>query len=183
VPFAGHPTLGTAYIIQKEILKTHAKEIVLNLKAGQIPVGFGSDEDSSNALWMRQLDPVFGESYSARLLSEILGVNSNEIDERFPIQNVSTGLPTVIVPLKRLESVRKAKIVNSRYLDFTESISAKTILIFCPETYNLRQKRIILVHPPEHGFSVVVAYVLPAFSYKLQCIILGLRQGRLPFAA
>ena len=136
VPFAGHPTLGTAYIIQKEIVKTNVKEIVLNLKAGQIPVIFGNDKDYSNALWMRQLDPVFGERYSAKVLSKILGINSNEIDERFPIQNVSTGLPTVIVPLRRLKSVRKAKIVNSRYLDFTESISAKTILIFCPEVYD-----------------------------------------------
>jgi trans-2,3-dihydro-3-hydroxyanthranilate isomerase len=121
VPFAGHPTLGTAYIIQKEIVKTNVKEIVLNLKAGQIPVVFCNDEDYSNVLWMRQLDPVFGERYSTKVLSEILNINSNEIDERFPIQNVSTGLPTVIVPLKRLESVRKAKIVYSRYLDFTES--------------------------------------------------------------
>jgi trans-2,3-dihydro-3-hydroxyanthranilate isomerase len=136
VPFAGHPTLGTAYILQKEIVKTNVKEIVLNLKAGQIPVVFGNDKDYSNALWMRQLDPVFDERYSAKVLSEILGINSNEIDERFPIQNVSTGLPTVIVPLRRLKSVRKAKIVNSRYLDFTESISAKTILIFCPEVYD-----------------------------------------------
>lgn len=136
VPFAGHPTLGTAYIIQKEIVKTNVEEIVLNLKAGQIPVVFCNDEDDSNVLWMRQLDPVFGERYSAKVLSEILNINSNEIDERFPIQNVSTGLSTVIVPLRRLKSVRKAKIVYSRYLDFTESISAKTILIFCPEVYD-----------------------------------------------
>ena len=64
VPFAGHPTLGTAYILQKEIVKTNVKEIVLNLKAGQIPVVFGNDKDYSNALWMRQLDPVFDERYS-----------------------------------------------------------------------------------------------------------------------
>lgn len=136
VPFAGHPTLGTAYIIQKEIVKKYVKEIVLNLKAGRIPVVFRNDKEYSNILWMRQLNPAFGKKYNAKVLSEILGIESNEIDERFPIQNVSTGLPTVIVPLKKLESVKKAQIDSSKYLAFTESIAAKTILIFCPEVYN-----------------------------------------------
>ena len=135
VPFAGHPTLGTAHIIQKEIVKEPANEIVLNLKIGQIPVIFGTDE-YSDILWMRQLDPVFGDTYDAEIISKILSLDANEIDDRFPIQTVSTGLPTVIVPVKTLKSVKKANVVNSKYLDFTANIDAKTLLIFCSETYN-----------------------------------------------
>jgi trans-2,3-dihydro-3-hydroxyanthranilate isomerase len=187
VPFAGHPTLGTAYIIQKEIVKTNVKEIVLNLKAGQIPVVFCGDEDYSNVLWMRQLDPVFGERYSAKVLSEILNINSNEIDERFPIQNVSTGLPTVIVPLRRLKSVRKAKIVYSRYLDFTESISAKTILIFCSEAYdkdhdlNVRffAGRYGIAEDPATGSAngCLAAYLIKHRYFKREKIDLKVEQG------
>jgi len=40
LPFAGHPTLGTAYIIQREIIKKPSENVVLNLKVGQIPVTF-----------------------------------------------------------------------------------------------------------------------------------------------
>jgi len=136
VPFAGHPTLGTAYIIQKEIVKKSVKEIVLNLKAGRIPVIFGNAKECSDVLWMRQLEPVFGDTDDAEVLSKILSLDIKEIDDRFPIQHVSTGLPTVIVPLKSLKSVKRANVVNSKYLDFTEYIDAKTILIFCPEVYN-----------------------------------------------
>lgn len=136
VPFAGHPTLGTAYIIQKEIVKEPVKEIVLNLKAGRIPVVFSNAKEHSDILWMKQLEPVFGDTYDAEVVSKILGIDIKDIDERFPIQHVSTGLPTVIVPLKSLKSIKKAKVVNSKYLDFTENIIAKTILIFCPEAYN-----------------------------------------------
>ena len=136
VPFAGHPTLGTAYVIQNEIVKEPVNEIVLNLKAGRIHAIFGNDKECSDVLWMRQLEPVFGDTYDAEILSEILSLDIKEIDDRFPIQHVSTGLPTVIVPLKSLKSVKKANLVNSKYLDFTEDIAAKTILIFCPETYN-----------------------------------------------
>jgi trans-2,3-dihydro-3-hydroxyanthranilate isomerase len=135
VPFAGHPTLGTAHIIQKEIVKEPINEIVLNLKIGQIPVLFDTDE-YSDVLWMRQLDPVLGDTYDAELISKILSLDANEIDDRFPIQTVSTGLPTVIVPVKTLKSVKRANVVNSKYLDFTADIDAKTLLIFCSETYN-----------------------------------------------
>ena len=65
-----------------------------------------------------------------------MGLDANEIDDRFPIQTVSTGLPTIIVPVKTLKSVKRANVVNRKYLDFTSNIEAKTLLIFCPETYN-----------------------------------------------
>jgi trans-2,3-dihydro-3-hydroxyanthranilate isomerase len=186
VPFAGHPTLGTAYIIQKEVVKTHVREIVLNLKAGQIPVAFSNDKDSS-VLWMKQLDPVFGERYNANVLSEILDINSNEIDERFPIQYVSTGLPTVIVPLKRLESVRKAKIADSRYLDFTESITAKTVLIFCPEAYDKNHDLNVRFFAGRYGIAedpatgsangCLAAYLIKHRYFEKEKIDLKVEQG------
>jgi trans-2,3-dihydro-3-hydroxyanthranilate isomerase len=136
VPFAGHPTLGTAFIIHEEIEKKQGNEVVLNLKAGRVPVFFASSDEQSDVLWMKQLEPVFGDTYDAETVSKILDIDVNEIDSRFPIQEVSTGLPAVIVPLKTLESVKRVKIVNNRYLEFTEDIEAKTILVFCPETYD-----------------------------------------------
>ena len=136
VSFAGHPTLGTAYITRKEIVKEPINEIVLNLKAGRIPVKFDTNKKDRDVLWMRQLEPVFGDTYDSSLLSKVLSLTTKEIDNRFPIQQISTGLPTVIVPLNTLKAVKKAKIVNSKYYEFTENIEAKTILIFCPQTYD-----------------------------------------------
>jgi trans-2,3-dihydro-3-hydroxyanthranilate isomerase len=136
VPFAGHPTLGTAYIIRKEVVREPVNEIVLNLKVGQIPVVFSKTKENGEILWMRQPKPVFTNIYDPGKVAKILSLNTKEVDDRFPIQQVSTGLPTVIVPLKTLESVKKVKVNNIRYLDFTEDISAKTMLVFCPETYN-----------------------------------------------
>ena len=135
VPFAGHPTLGTAHIIQSEILKAPINKIILNLKIGQIPIFFDT-EGCSNVLWMRQRNPVFGDTYDRGLLSKILSLGTNEIDDRFPVQIVTTGLPTVIVPVKTLKSVKRANVVNNKYLDFTANIEAKTLLVFCSETYN-----------------------------------------------
>ena len=58
VPFAGHPTLGTAFVIQSEIIKKPVKTVVLNLKAGKIPVslygsrlGYLMDEAAPTSIW------------------------------------------------------------------------------------------------------------------------------------
>ena len=134
--FAGHPTLGTAFLIQREIIRKPVKEVVLNLKAGKIPVFFDYTSKDSCILWMKQLQPTFGKAYDAKLVSSILSLDVHDINTSFPIQEVSTGLPVIIVPLKTLESVKKARINKDEYFRFIKDIDAKTILIFCPETYN-----------------------------------------------
>ncbi len=137
VNFAGHPTLGTAFVIQHEIIKEPVNEVVLNLKAGKIPVYFKFTGEKSNNLWMKQLPPIFGDKFDAELLSKILGIDMSDINASFPIQDVSTGLPVVIVPLKTLDAMKKARINRDKYFEFIKNIEAKTILVFCPETYNV----------------------------------------------
>jgi len=141
VPFAGHPTLGTAYIIRNEILKGNAEKVVLNLKVGQIPVTFSED----GYCWMKQVEPVFGQQHSPKTIAPILGLDAAEMDERFPIEEVSTGLPFFIVPLKTLQTLTRAKVDKERYFEFIKDTLAKGILIFCPET-----------HEPQNNISVRV---------------------------
>jgi len=54
VPFAGHPTLGTAYVIKNEIIKEPAETVILNLKVGQIPVTFNYKGKDKDILWMKR---------------------------------------------------------------------------------------------------------------------------------
>jgi trans-2,3-dihydro-3-hydroxyanthranilate isomerase len=177
VPFAGHPTLGTAHVIRNEIIgdlgaikgpKNHsplnplpsregqqfvtsplageagvrgtfsggikygqAETIVLNLKVGQIPVTFGSDGIS----WMKQIEPSFGKQLSAETLALVLGLNMSEIDARFPIEEVSTGLPHILVPLRSLGSLKRARVDRDLYFDLIKNTWAKPIMIFCPESH------------------------------------------------
>ncbi|MDH5450397.1 MAG: PhzF family phenazine biosynthesis protein [Candidatus Bathyarchaeota archaeon] len=136
LPFAGHPTLGTAHVIHEEIVKEPSETVVLNLKIGQIPVTFSYSDERGDVLWMKQLQPKFGRTFDAELISQILSLNVKEIDDKFPIQDVSTGVPCIIVPLKTLDALKQARIAKDRYFEFIKDKQAKGILIFCPETYN-----------------------------------------------
>jgi trans-2,3-dihydro-3-hydroxyanthranilate isomerase len=134
LPFAGHPTLGTAYVLQRGILKKRVNEIILNLGVGPIPVTFTYRSGRADILWMRQNPPQFGRTLDAILVSHLLGVPHEEIDTRYPIEEVSTGLPFIIVPLKSLAFLQKYRLIHEGYFKLVEDIEAKDVLFFCPQT-------------------------------------------------
>lgn len=136
LPFAGHPTLGTAFVIQQEIINQPVEEVILNLVVGQIPVTFNYRDRVADILWMRQKSPTFGQVLSAETLARVLNLEVSEIESKVPIQEVSTGVPFIIIPLKTLASLKKAKVNLDKYFELIETTEAKEILIFCPETYS-----------------------------------------------
>ncbi len=136
VPFAGHPTLGTAFLIQHVIIGRKVKAVNLNLKVGQIPITFDYNGKQAGILWMKQIEPSFGEIIEPALVSQVLGLDEQDLDERFPVQEVSTGMYFIIVPLKSLAAVKRAQIARDKYFQLIEKTQAKVILVFCPETYN-----------------------------------------------
>jgi len=135
VPFAGHPTLGTAFIIQHEIIRMPVEKVVLNLKAGRIPVTFSYRQGQADELRMKQRPPVFGRTFEIKTVSQSLNVKPGDIDERFPIQQVSTGLPFIIVPMKTREAVKRARLNRDLFFELVKDSDAKCPLIFCPEPY------------------------------------------------
>lgn len=134
LPFAGHPTLGTAYIIQQVILDSAINQVTLNLKVGQIPVHWQAENQGSEVLWMTQNPPEFTETYSREEIAPILSLEPQDIDDRFPIQTVSTGTPFVIVPLKTQATLKQCRIQPSLYYEFIEDKPVKMIFVFSPET-------------------------------------------------
>jgi trans-2,3-dihydro-3-hydroxyanthranilate isomerase len=127
VPFAGHPTLGTASVIRHEILAQPVDRMTLNLKAGKIPVTFG------DVLWMRQLPPTFGATLDPALIAMALNLETADLDTRSPVQEVSTGLPTLIVPLRDLDALRRCKVHWERYTELAGP--GKNLYVFCPEPH------------------------------------------------
>lgn len=134
VPFAGHPTLGTAYVIKHFVEKKDLDSLSLNLGVGQISVYFKKDSSGQEILWMKQKPPTFGRTLPISQLSAVLQLPEDVFDSRFPIQEVSTGLPFFIVALKNLEAVKNAHINFSALLQIASKVHGG-ILIFTPETY------------------------------------------------
>lgn len=127
VPFAGHPTLGTAFVIREEMLSGTVDRVVLNLEAGKIPVTFG------DVLWMRQLPSAFGAELDRNEMARVLGLERDDLDERYPVRVVSTGLPAVIIPLGTLDALRRCRVDWDLY--YGTPAAGKNLYPFCPEPH------------------------------------------------
>jgi len=133
VPFAGHPTIGTAYIIHKMIEKGKSKKVILNLKAGAIPVTV----DDGN-LVMTQNEPEFGEIFDKKVLAEVVSIGEKDIRTDYPIQWVSTGLGAIIVPLKSVEAIEKCRVNHIAFQNFIENYYRCSVLVFAQDNQDLR---------------------------------------------
>ena len=134
LPFAGHPTLGTAFAIQQELLKQETERVNLNYKVGQIPVDIHYTDGEPDILWMHQQQPQFFDRLAAETLAAVIGVKGSDLDGRYPIEPVSTGLPFIIIPLTNLAAVNWAKLNLELYDRVVADLPAQAILIFCTET-------------------------------------------------
>lgn len=139
LPFAGHPTLGTAHVLLREILTQPQNQLTLSLPVGSIPVTV-EQQGSQELLWMQQNLPEFGQTVAIASLTEVLGLEVEAFDPRWPIQEVSTGLPFLIVPLQRYADLAQIGVDRAAYYRLIEPLQAKAILVFCPETQSPEQQ-------------------------------------------
>jgi trans-2,3-dihydro-3-hydroxyanthranilate isomerase len=99
LPFAGHPTLGTAFAVRGQ---SGAKQIVLELNVGKVPVHFEDSDGQPSFGEMTQIDPTFGLQHEREAVAQATGLRVQDFDDSLPIQTVSTGLPFTVTPLKSL---------------------------------------------------------------------------------
>ncbi len=107
LPFAGHPTLGTAFSIRNG---RTANEVVLELNVGKVPVRFEQTPGQPVFGEMTQVDPVFGAVHEREAIARATGLSADDFDSALPVQTVSTGLPFIVTPLKSLAVIQKMRV-------------------------------------------------------------------------
>jgi trans-2,3-dihydro-3-hydroxyanthranilate isomerase len=144
LPFAGHPTLGTAlylYASDSAPDSKEATEIVLDLRAGKIPVRFTANSKNAGRNRvdgqvfgeMRQRDPEFGVTFSREEVARLIGIAADEIPAEWPIQIVSTGLPFAIVALRNSETLSNLNFSHAQAAEFLKKTEAKFFYFICPQ--------------------------------------------------
>ena len=140
LPFAGHPTLGTAlYLYASE--STKPAEINLDLKAGKIPVRFSANSENAGGDRvygqvfgeMGQRDPEFGTPFSRADVARVIGIPVNEIHSKWPIQPVSTGFSFTIVPFRNRQTLSDLTFGYSQAAEFLRKTGANLFYFFWAE--------------------------------------------------
>ena len=122
LPFAGHPTLGTAFALRGQ---TAAEEIVLELNVGKVPVHFEERTGEPAFGEMTQVDPTFGVQHDPDAVAKAAGLRPQDIDDSLPTQTVSTGVPFTVVPLKSLAVMQNVRIDFNRAPEYLARTAGK----------------------------------------------------------
>jgi trans-2,3-dihydro-3-hydroxyanthranilate isomerase len=130
LPFAGHPTLGTAFALRGD---SGAKEVALDLNVGKVPVRF---EDTPGQPFgeMTQVDPVFGMQHDREAVARVTRLRIEDFDPSFPIETVSTGLPYTVTPLKSLAVLQNLRLDLSRADEYLQKTGGKFFYFVARET-------------------------------------------------
>lgn len=133
LPFAGHPTLGTAFALRGD---SGSQEIALELNVGKVPVRF--EETAGQPVFgeMTQIDPAFGIQHDREAVARAIGLRADDFDASLPIETVSTGIPYTVVPLKSLPGIQKLQVDLSRADDYLAKTGGKFFYFVSRETVN-----------------------------------------------
>lgn len=131
LPFAGHPTLGTAFALRGD---SGAEEVTLDLNVGRVPVRFEETTGQPAFGEMTQIDPVFGLQHDRDAVARATGLKLEDFDASLPIETVSTGLPYVVTPLKSLAVIQKLRVDLNRASEYLEKTGGKFLYFVARET-------------------------------------------------
>jgi trans-2,3-dihydro-3-hydroxyanthranilate isomerase len=149
IQFAGHPTLGTAFVLKrKKLIDATANRSRLELGLGPIDVEFLAKD----LVQMQQKPPEYHKELdNPKQLLKAMGLGEKSLAEDFPVQFVSTGNTFLIVPLKSLASVQKAEPNGKEIIKVLEGSISQDVLIFSTETIHSDSDAHARVFAPAFG--------------------------------
>ncbi len=131
LPFAGHPTLGTAFAQRGQ---SGGEQVVLELNVGRVPVSFEDSAGKPAFGEMTQIDPTFGMQHEREAIAQATGLLIEDFDDSLPIETVSTGLPYTVTPLKSLAVMRNLQIDLKRGSEYLAQTGGRFFYFVTRET-------------------------------------------------
>lgn len=152
IPFAGHPVLGTVFVIQQVLIRRPVDEVVLHLPVGLVPVRISYKDCVPSRLSMKQPAPRFGQTFEREEAASALSLAPSDLMQH-PVEEVSTGLSHIIVPVRNLSAMRRINLQRKHYEDIISRTEAKAILAFCLETCRQENQVNVRMFAPRLGIE------------------------------
>jgi trans-2,3-dihydro-3-hydroxyanthranilate isomerase len=139
MPMAGHPTIGTAFVLALEqwVELVEGQETAIRFEegVGVIPVKIQGENNSPTLIKMSQPLPEFGPEFKDRVvMAEMLSIDPSGIDSTYPLQVVSCGVPFLFVPLKNLATIRQVKLRLDVWERELKDFASPHLFVFTWET-------------------------------------------------
>lgn len=138
LPMAGHPTIGTTYVLAHKGLISLAEPetaIILEEKIGPIPVRLTVSDGKAQHIQMQQPLPTFGSQFADRAaIARLLSLELADLDSALPLEVVSCGVPFLYVPVRSLDAIRRIRFRMDVWEQTIKDFEASQVFIFTRET-------------------------------------------------
>jgi trans-2,3-dihydro-3-hydroxyanthranilate isomerase len=135
IAFAGHPILGTAWVIRHHLAPETAGQVRLNLMIGQVPVTFEYSEADGEVAWFLSPPVALGPHCARERIAGALGLLPDDIETRTPVQQITAGTSAMIVPLRGLDALRRSRLDLAAFAPLASEGFPALVYLFCPETH------------------------------------------------
>jgi trans-2,3-dihydro-3-hydroxyanthranilate isomerase len=135
LPFAGHPTLGTAAVLKADEPETvRSDTVTLALGVGPVPVRFEEGKAGAAGLFgeMTQRDPEFGAELDPEIVARLAGLSADDLDPALPPQVVSTGTAFAIVALRSQAALERLKVNQDEAVEWLRERGARWFYVLAP---------------------------------------------------
>jgi trans-2,3-dihydro-3-hydroxyanthranilate isomerase len=142
VPFAGHPTIATAFLLaalgkiapEGKSLRT----VKFRFNVGVLPVEVRFEDGRVVEVGMEQQAPEFGAEFESAPIAPMLGLSADRMLPEAPLQVVSTGVPFLMVPVRGKNDVVSAEMDRPALKAFLEKAGVGALFLFAPQGYTER---------------------------------------------
>jgi trans-2,3-dihydro-3-hydroxyanthranilate isomerase len=134
LPFAGHPTLGTAWVIREHLLRGRADALTLVLGVGRVPVAFTPEPGGGELTWLTAPPVRLERTLEPAHIAPALGLADSEIRVDLPVTEVRAGVHQLLVPLTSLAAVRRARLDPAAFAPLRAQGFPDHVYLFARET-------------------------------------------------
>jgi trans-2,3-dihydro-3-hydroxyanthranilate isomerase len=142
--FAGHPIIGTSWVLMNKIVESQPRNFKLSVPVGEIPI-----QQSGDLVWLQAAQPQFWDVFAKEDFLSFSNLSTDDFDDIFPIQEVTTGSAFVIVPLKSKKALED---LNLELLKMKEWLQAhcrtnhRSLYFYCFDKGKLYSRMLCIEH-------------------------------------
>ena len=151
IAFAGHPILGTAWVLRHHVSPAAAGPVRLNLAVGQVPVTFESSAGGEEVAWFLAPPVALGASCARDPIAAALGISPEDIATGSPVLQASAGISAMIVPLRSLDALRRCKLDLDAYAPLAAQGFPPLTYLFCRQTHHPQNDLCVRFFFEAHG--------------------------------
>lgn len=188
IRYCGHPVIGAVHVIASELLAQPVDRVDVSLPSGPMSISLVPDGDRPPTIYMGQREPEFGIGYEPEsVLSCLSGITVADLEPDRTVQEISTGLPYVVLPVRSLDALSRITIDPDAFADLVVDSEAKTMMLYAPETYDASHDLHMRVFAHHYGIpedpatgsaaGALGAYLLGHGCVEVETLALRIEQG------